>query len=210
MTGQLIIDLSSNNKFSDLEGVISNPAIHGFVVKVTESDDYAWEEAGRIVQLCHKHGKPVSGYHFFHPETPILKQVAWLKDHHFGLKRIWVDAELNAHGEPDLAMSKTDWEYCGRVTHEFMHHINAFVSVGIYTGNEYLGNTGAPWNAPLWYANYPAVAPGPNAIPPHPCQMWQYRSDGRIAGIIGDVDCSYFYPLVVKDSLAKVFNGEAK
>lgn len=198
---QLVIDLSSNNPLPTDYAAMVAAGVAGIVVKLTESDDYFNEECQEIIAKSNEHALPSAGYHFLHPEVPVLSQLNWLHTHHQHQRRIFVDSELNSLGVQKVPTEPADWYGVLRATNHMLHAVNTLAASGLYSNPSFEeGMIGAPWNFPLWGADY-----GVSAYP-GPCVMWQFTDAYQVDGIDEPVDASWFYG--TRAELAAFFAGK--
>lgn len=181
------IDISNWQAGLDLRAM---PDVQFAIMKATEGTTFVDRYCDGWVQQAIQIGKLWGFYHFARNGDPIAEA-----DH-------FVDSTVNyfGHGIPVL-----DWE-----TGETVDWVNSFVRrvhdrTGIWPwvyGNPWRFNQGGVEpNCGRWVASYPdhLVNPGfgadPGTVPDTDGAIccWQYASDGRVPGYVGDLDINEFY-----------------
>lgn len=197
MSALLVVDVSSNNGWPLDFKAAKAAGVANVIVKITQGGGksaYVNPDAQAAIAAARAAGFQPGAYHFEDPSVPVSEQVALIKAHADGVRRIFVDSETAA---------KT-WSAEVAATQGTMNGIKAFAATGLYAGNAFLDNmAGAPWGEPLWYPNYPGGYVASDTTPPRPCQMWQWSDNYDVAGI-GPCDASWFYGTPAE--LAAFFN----
>ena len=185
----LIVDLSSNNPMPTDYKALKGAGVGAIIVKLTQDDNYYFEGAAEIIAKCGENDIAVGGYHFLNPATPVDAQLAWLHHHQNGLRRIFVDSELDDQGRPGAPTTPGGWYKVLVSTYEMLHGINNFAASGLYSNPEFLtGMVGAPWNYPLWQADYGVSKPDPR----WQTLIWQFTDAHVFPGIGAPVDASWW------------------
>jgi hypothetical protein len=176
MSGELVIDVSSNNHVGEnpLPWVeLVGAGVKGVVVKVTEGETYVNPFAAEDIAAAKAHGLGVSVYHFVRPSTDrsvMAAQAQFFKANSHGAKLLWVDVEV----EDGLSLAQV-----GIASHEMMDDLavaGEFPIIGLYCNLNYYANmAGAPWGYPCWIAEPSSPTP---TVPAFLHQFGQQEFDG--------------------------------
>lgn len=147
------------------------------IVKLTElsaGGAYVNPFAAQDIEGFRKAGCAVAGYLFFHPDVDVTKQVALARSHLNGVTVVLVDSEVGGAGSS---------------TQGCMQQLR---DDGLFTGlyadlSEVQGWAGAPWDFPLFLAEYGVSQPS------IPCAAWQTGNTDPVPGIDGAVDHDIWY-----------------
>lgn len=187
MSGELVIDVSSNNHAG-----VSNPlpweqivaaGVKGIVVKVTQGTDYVNPFADQDIAEAKAHGLGVSVYHFFEPSTDaneIQAQANFFRANDQGAKMLWVDVEV----DNGLTLAQV-----GIAAREMLISVAAvpapYPMSGLYCDlNYYSLMAGAPWGHPQW------IAEPSSPVPTVPAFLHQFGQT-QIAGASFDINRWY-------------------
>ena len=175
-----VVDVSSNNPHPIDWHKVRNSGRSAVIVKLTEgggAQSYVNPFALGDIKNAKDAGMIVAGYHFVHPTIPVAQQVALIEAHLDHVNFVWVDSELEDGG---------DWQATANATHALAEELATHVKTGLYSNPNFLANMPhAPWGEHLWLAEY-----GPKAS--YEYTLWQFTQAGRVPGIGGAVDLSYY------------------
>ncbi len=160
MSGELVIDVSSNNHVGDAPlpwAEIVAAGVKGVVVKTTEGSDYLNPFAEGDIAAAKAHGLGVSIYHFLRPSADratMEYQAQFIRANTMGARMLWIDTEVT----DGLAVAQV-----GICAHELLEALGVtgqYPLVGLYCDLDYYSQmAGAPWGVPQWIAEPSSPVP---------------------------------------------------
>lgn len=202
------IDVSSHQGDIDW-GVVKN-SINFAIIRAGFGKNNTDEKALQNVKGCEDNGIPFGLYWFSYAYTVEMarKEAQYLLEFvkgHTPLLPLYFDFEYDSDKYANKnGVTVTPKLLCDMATAFCEELENAGYYAGIYANNDYIKNHYGEQiftKYDLWYAQWGVNSPNRNV------KMWQSTSDGKIAGIYGNVDINYSFidfPELIKE---KKLNG---
>lgn len=174
-------------------------ALYAFC-KATESTSLMDNTYQYNVREARRNGVPVGAYHFFSPKTSGAEQLKFFMDN-VDVSQLDVVPMLDIEVRGKASLE----EFHNQIRvwlkgFEKKYHFKPIIYASVNFYNKYLA--GAFDDYMYMIAKYGEGCPSPQG--PIPFVMWQYTANGRINGIKGAVDMSYFVDSFdLKDILIK-------
>lgn len=190
------IDVSEHQRI--INWLVVKPQIDFAIVRCGYGDDDKSQDDKywtRNIEECIRLGIPVQVYFYTHAtcEAQIKSEIAHTKrlltPYKKYIKMLWLDIEAKVLSCPEVVS-------LAKVYLQAM--MNEGYKVGVYASAGVLNSTLKELrnNYPVWVAQYPNDCVTPDEdYEGKGYWMWQYRSDGRMNGISGNVDMNHVYKL---------------